>query len=283
MKKLLFLVTGTLLSVICYGQFISIVAGDTSELSQHQYFNPPAHIERAGVGDPVVYNLDVNLDGFNDISVTCANSYGAMGYASNYLTVKAIDSNDVCYANVDSSYCFNGYKPVYFAKLFNISDTITSELTYTQNELIISKELWFMKDTCSIYVENTGVKYLAVRLKSHGASGLAWVNLELFAKNPNGFSADLKETGFKSVMSSISDHFLSGILVYPIPSHGPVNIYIPEIGGYMTASIFDLSGREILVKELNKKNTTLNMRKGTYMMKVSWKNSNFLVRRIIVL
>ena len=102
-KKLFILAIGTFFSMIVYGQFFSIVAGDTSVLSRHHYFNPPEHIERVGMGDPIEYHLDVNLDGFSDISIKCDNSYGAMGYASNYFTVKAIDSNDICYAFVDSS------------------------------------------------------------------------------------------------------------------------------------------------------------------------------------
>jgi len=283
MKKLLFLALGTFLSTIVFGQFLSIVAGDTSVLSQHQYFNPPEHIERVGMGDPIEYNLDVNLDGFNDISIKCDNSNGAMGYASNYFTVKAIDSNNICYAYVDSSYCFNGYKPVYFAKLFNLNDRITNELTYSQNEIIICKELWFMKDTCTFNLENIGAKYLGVKLNSHGTSGLAWVSLELYAKNSNGFSADLKETGFKSVTSSTSEGVLPAVLVYPIPSNGFVNVIIPELNGFLTATIFDMFGNEILVKELNTKKTTLKLAHGAFVLKVSDNSKSLLIKKLIIL
>ena len=282
MKKLLCLGLGTILSTIVYGQVFSIVAGDTSELSRHHYFNPPEHIERIGIGDPIEYNLDVNLDGFADITIKCGNSYGAIGYASNYFTVKAIDSNDICYAYVDSSYCFNGYKPVYFAKLFNINDTISTEMNYSQNEIIISKELWFMNDTCTFYHESIGAKYLAVKLNSHGINGLAWVNLELYAKNPNGFSADLRETGYKSVTTSIPENVFSAILIYPIPSNGFININIPELDGKLTASVFDLSGNEILVKELNTKKTTIKLGNGTYVMEVTDKNKNLMIKKLIV-
>jgi len=274
---------GTCLSTIIYGQIFSIVAGDTSALTQHRYFNPPEHIERVGIGDPIEYNLDVNQDGFNDISIKCGNSYGAMGYASNYFTVKAIDSNDICYAYVDSSYCFNGYKPVYFARTFNIGDTISIEMTYSKNEIIVSKELWFMNDTCPFSHENIGAKYLAVRLNSHGINGLAWVNLELYPKNSNGFSADLRETGFKSVTTSVLENDLPALFIYPNPSDGYVNIIIPEWNGSMTASLFDLSGHEILVKELYTKKTTIKLTNGTYVMKVSDKNKKTLTRKIIVL
>jgi len=233
--------------------------------------------------NPIVYNLDVNLDGFNDITIKCENSFGALGYASNYFTVKAIDSNDMCYEYVDSSYCFNGYKPLYFAKLFNFNDTISFEMSYGQNEMVISKELWFLKDTCTFYHENIGAKYLAVRLNSHGINGLAWVNLELYAKNLNGFSADLRETGYKSLTTSIPENVVPAILIYPIPSNRFVNIDIPELDGKLTATIFDLSGNEIVVKELNTKKTTLEFSIGTYIMKVSDKNKNLLIKKLIVL
>lgn len=283
MKKLVFLALGLFLTTIVYGQILSIAAGDTSALTKHHSFTPPHHIERVGPGDPVEYYLDVNLDGFNDISIKCGNSYGALGSASNYLTVKSIDSNDVCYASVDSSYCFNGYKPVYFAKLFNISETITNELTYTKNEIVISKEFWVMNDTCVFNHENTGAKYLAVRLNAHGIRGLAWVSIELYPKNSNGFSADIKETGFKSLTSSISVNVSPEILVYPNPSDELLNIRIPELNGNMTATIFDLSGKEILVKELNEKMTTLKLPDGTYLLKITGKHSELLIRKVIVL
>ncbi|MEI7726688.1 MAG: T9SS type A sorting domain-containing protein [Bacteroidota bacterium] len=283
MKKLVFLSMGLFISSIVYGQILSLVTGDTSALTQHHYFTPAEHIERVGPGEPVEYNLDVNLDGFNDISVKCANSYGAMGYASNYLTVKANDSNEVYYAQVDSSYCFNGYKPVYFAKLCNISDTITNELTYSQKEMIINKELWFMNDTCSFNHENTGAKYFAVRLNSHGIRGLAWVSIELFPKNSNGFAADIKETGFKSITSSISGNFHPEILVYPNPSNGLLNIHIPEMNGNITATIFDLLGKKILVKELFTKMTTLSLANGTYILNIAGKHKELLMQKIIVL
>lgn len=280
MKKLFFLAFITFFSMIVNGQF-SIVAGDTSQLSHHYCFNPPEHIERIGMGDPIEYDLDVDLDGFDDISIKCANSFGALGYASNYFTVKAIDSNEICYAYFDSSYCFNGYKPVYFAKLFSINDTIKNELAYGKNEIIISKELWFMKDTCTFNYADIGAKYLAVRLNSHGIRGLAWVSIELFAKNSNGFSADLIETGFKSVTSSIPENVLPALLVYPIPSNGFVNIITPEWNGPITATIFDMSGNEILVKKLNAKKTGINLVNGIYVLIVSDKNKNLLTRKII--
>ena len=136
MRKLLCSGLGAFLSTIVYAQVFSIVAGDTNGLSQHHYFNPPEHIERSGFGmeNPIVYNLDVNLDGFDDITIKCGNSIGALGMASNYFTVKSIDSNDICYEYVDSSYCFNGYKPLYFAKMFNSRDTISFDMSYGQNQ-----------------------------------------------------------------------------------------------------------------------------------------------------
>jgi hypothetical protein len=285
MKKLLCLGLGAFLSTIVYAQVFSIVAGDTNGLSQHHCFNPPEHIERSSFGmeNPIVYNLDVNLDGFDDITIKCGNSIGALGMASNYFTVKSIDSNDICYEYVDSSYCFNGYKPLYFAKMFNSRDTISFEMSYGQNEIIISKQFWIMKDTCSIYHVNIGAKYLAVRLNSHGINGLAWVNLELFAQNLYGFSADLRETGYKSITTSIPKNVFSAILIYPNPSYGFVNIDIPELDGKLTASIFDLSGNEILVKELNTKKTTLKLGSGTFVMKVSDKSKNLLIKKLIVL
>jgi hypothetical protein len=283
MKKLVFLALGLFLTTIVYGQILSIAVGDTSALTQHHSFTPPHHIERVGPGDPVEYNLDVNLDGFNDISIKCGNSYGAIGSASNYLTVKSIDSNDVCYASVDSSYCFNGYKPVYFAKLFNISETITNELTYTKNEIVINKEFWVMNDTCVFNHENSGAKYLAVRLNAHGIRGLAWVSIELYPKNSNGFSVDIKETGFKSLTNSINDNTFSAISVYPNPSNGLLNIHIPELNGNMTATISDLSGKKILVKELNTKTTALQLPVGAYIMKIAGKHNELLIRKVIVL
>jgi hypothetical protein len=283
MKKLIFLALSTLLSSVAFGQLFSIVAGDTSLLSRHQYFNPPEHIERIGTGQPIEYSLDVNLDGFSDITVKCDNSYGAIGYASNYITVKAVDSNDICYAHVDSSYCFNGYKPVYFAQLFNFGDTITNELMYSQNEIIINKEFWVMKDTCTFKHENIGAKFLAVRLNSHGTRGLAWVSLELYVKSFNGYSADIKETGFKSATTSIPENVFSVILIYPDPSSGFVNIDVPGLDGNLTATIFDLSGNEVLVTELNTKKTTLNLGNGTYLVKITDKNKSRLTRKIIVL
>jgi hypothetical protein len=283
MKKLLFIVIGAFQSMIACGQFLSMVAGDTSKLEQHHYFNPPEHIERVGMGDPIEYNLDVNLDGFDDISVKCANSYGAMGFASNYITVRAIDSNEVCYASVDSSYCFNGYKPVYFTKLFNINDVITNELSYSQKEMIIDKELWVKNDTCTFKHENSGAKYVAVRVNSHGIRGLAWVSIELYPKNSNGYSADIRETGFKSITSSISGNILPSILVYPNPSKGFLNIDIPELKGNITVTIFDEGGNEILVKELHTKKTTLQLADGKYVMKVSDQDKIVLIKKIIVL
>jgi hypothetical protein len=172
---------------------------------------------------------------------------------------------------------------VYFAKLFNISETITTELTYSQNEIIISKEFWVMNDTCVFNHENTGAKYLAVRLNAHGIRGLAWVSIELYPKNSNGFSADIKETGFKSLTNSINDNRFSAISVYPNPSNGLLNIHIPELNGNMTATIFDLLGNEILVKELNTKLTTLNLANGTYILKIAAKHKVLLIRKIIVL
>jgi hypothetical protein len=283
MKNLLFLALGTFLSMIAYGQTVSMVAGDTNGLSRVHYFNPPEHIERVGFGSPVEYDLDINLDGFNDLVIKCENSYGAMGHASNYLTVTSVDSNDICYAGVDSSFCFNGYKPVYFPKLFDIHDTITSALNYSREEIILSKELWFMNDTCPFFHERVGAKYIAVRLNSHGANGLAWVSLDLFPKNANGFSADLLETGFKSVTTSIPDNILPGFMVYPVPSDGLVNIVIPDGTGNMTATIFDVTGKEILVKGLTAKKTTLKLAHGTYLIKLLLKNKELFTKKIIVL
>ena len=206
-----------------------------------------------------------------------------MGYASNYFTIRALDSNSVCYTRVDSSYCFNGYKPIYFARLFNMYDTIKEQFLFSANEMIIDKELWFKGDTCSFWHENAGAKFIAVKLDSHGMKGLSWINLELYPKNYNGFSADVKETGFKSRVSSIWENVSPGIVIYPNPSDGYVNIVIPELIANVSAVICDLSGNEIASIDLNRKNSRIRLAKGTYLLKISLNKKAALVKKVFVL
>lgn len=283
MKIAPLLVIGIFASQGILGQRINIIAGDTTGLTRHQRFDPPVHIERTGTGDPVEYSLDVNLDGINDILFKCDNSYGASGYASNYLTVVALDSNSVCYARVDSSYCINGYKPLYFTELFNVNDTIYELPEYTQNVTIIDKELWFMGDTCSLWVESTGLKYLAVRIHSNGMNGLAWVGMELFEKNSNGFSADIKETGFSSVINTVPDNSADEVAVFPNPSEGIVNIVIPGLQGVVTASLFNMLGMEIGSLRLREQRSTISLSQGTYLLKISRGAVVYKITKIVVL
>jgi len=282
MKKILFLFVAASLCQVIHGQEFSIVAGDTVGLSEHRSFNPPDHIERVGIGAPVVYNLDVNLDGFNDISIECGNSYAAMGYGSNYITIKALDSNAVCYSHADSSYCINGFKPLYFTRLFGLNDTINDLLAYTQNETIIEKELWFLGDTCHLLVENIGAKYIAVRLNSHGIEGLAWISLELSAKAINGYAANVNGTGFKSIMNSIPEKALL-VSVYPNPSNGFVNICLPRSALGLTARVYDLFGNEVLTIAPDDMNSQIRLPKGSYILIVSRKWQMMVVEKIIIL
>lgn len=260
----------------------TIIAGDTIGLHYHKIFYPPQHIERIGMGDPVHLYLDVSGDGIDDVVFHCGNSYGAMGYANNYLTVTAVDSNFVCISRVDSSYCFNGYKPLYFTSLFVMNDTITDQLQYTQNENIIDKELWSMGDTCTFWVENTGLKYVALRIKSGAIEGLAWVKLELFPLGFNGFSANIVETGFKTQVNSIPEDITGEVTVYPNPSDGVFNIEIPGIQANFTAEIFDAVGREIISMNPTSKLTQIRLDKGVYLLKLTRKNQNFVIKKIIV-
>jgi hypothetical protein len=282
MKRILTLFIAMSMYPVANCQEFSIVAGDTIALSGHRPINPPDHIERVGIGTPVVYNLDVNLDGFDDISIECGNSYAAMGYGSNYMTVTALDSNAVCYSHVDSSYCINGFKPLYFTRLFDLNDTINDLLAYTQNETIIDKELWFMGDTCHMLVENIGAKYIAVRLNSHGIEGLAWISLELFAKTINGYATDVNETGFKSIMSSTPEKSLL-VSVYPNPSNGWINICLPRSALGLTTHVFDLIGNEVMTIVPYDMNSHIWLPKGSYILKVSRKWQIPVVEKIIIL
>ncbi len=51
----------------CFPNNFTIIAGDTIGLHYHKIFNPPHHIERIGIGDPVHFYLDVSGDGIDDV------------------------------------------------------------------------------------------------------------------------------------------------------------------------------------------------------------------------
>jgi hypothetical protein len=266
----------------CFTNNFTIIAGDTIGLHYHKIFNPPHHIERIGIGDPVHFYLDVSGDGIDDVVFHCGNSYGAIGYANNYLTVTAVDTNFVCFSRVDSSYCFNGYKPLYFTNLFLLNDTIGDQLQYTQNENIIDKEIWSMGDTCTLGIVNTGLKYLALGIKSGVVAGLAWVKLDLFAQGYNGFSADVVETGFKTLINSMPENTAREVVVYPNPSDGDITIEIPGLKGIWTAEIYDVVGREIITTTLTSKITRISLDKGAYLLKLTRQDQHSLIKKIVV-
>jgi hypothetical protein len=120
-------------------------------------------------------------------------------------------------------------------------------------------------------------------MNSQGVHGLAWVSLELFEKNYNGFSADIKETGFKSAMSSIPENKFPDVLVYPNPSDGLINIEIPESAGNLTVCIFDLYGNEIRTSTLDKKVSMPGLKQGAYFLRLSDRQQRSLIKKVIVL
>ena len=264
-------------------QTLKMAAGGTTGLSAHRIFEPPDSVECTIFNHPVVYNLDVNQDGFNDLYLSCDYSYGALGLASYYLTAQALDSNEICYGTVDSSHCYNGYKPMYLAKLFNFGDTISDEMTFRQGEIIFSKVFWIMKDTCPYSYASSGSKYMAVRLNSHGIRGLAWVSLELFAPNGNGFSADVKETGFLSGLTSVPEQPASGPAIYPVPATGTVSIEVPEANLRSVMVVTDLAGHLVLQKELNSNITQISLNPGAYLVRITDRWNRVQVRKCVVL
>lgn len=282
MKTILFFLAGISICSTIYSQNLTVTAGEVPGLSRHQLYEPPVHVERVGPGQPVEYTLDVNLDGKNDIIFTCGNSYAAMGYASNYITVTALDSNSVCCSRVDSSFCINGFQPVYFARLFNAGDTITGQLPFSSHEMVIDTERWFMGDTCSMWIENTGMKFLGIRLNSSGGNGLAWIRAEWFGKSYNGFSADIIEAGFKSGISMVTEMDHIPVLVYPNPACGFITLHIPGSWENMTARIVDLLGNEVKVVKLNGSISNIGLEQGAYVVHVSDQLHNFRHAKVIV-
>lgn len=272
-----------LLTTIVQGQPLTIKAGDTSGLSAHRIFNPPDHVECGIFSHPIVYNLDLNQDGIDDLFLKCDYSYGALGLGSYYLTAQAFGSNEICYGTVDSSQCYNGYKPLYLAHLFNAGDTITDEMTYGQSEIIFSKVFWIMKDTCSYTYSSSGMKYLAVRLNSNGNRGLAWVSLDLFAASGNGYSADVKETGYKSAITSVREPAVAGMSVYPVPSDGLVTIEIPDWQQRRTLVVCDLTGKVITQTAMTSKTTQISLQRGFYLMKLTDGNNGIITRKCTIL
>lgn len=260
----------------------SIIMGDTNGLSYYRVFIPGHHIERVGIGDPIHYYLDVTGDGIDDVIFQCGNSYGAMGYANNYLKIAAIDSNAICYSRVDSSYCFNGYKPIYFTSLFLVNDTVTNWLQFTQNDNIIDLQSWVTGDTCSIMVENVGIKYVAIQIKAGDREGLAWIKLELFSIGYNGFSADVVETGFKTQINSLTENAYREVSVFPNPTDGIITIDIPDFKGKCDADVVDMFGKTVLSTTLTSKVSHIELGKGFFLLKLTWDNQSSIYKKIVV-
>ena len=83
---------------------------------------------------------------------------------------------------------------------------------------------------------------------------------------------------------SVSSNILSNVSVYPNPTKGTVNIYIPNNSDQSTVSLYDLQGRIILIKETSEINTSLQidtLQDGIYLVTIE--NTTGSVTKKIVL
>lgn len=264
------------------GQNLTLNAGDTTGCSLYQQFEPPVRIERTGAGDALHFPLDVDQDGMMDVDFIVANSFGALGMASNYIHIAPIDSAVVHYSRIDTSFCYYGFKPVSIAGLLQRGDSIQSQQNFTKVETIVEEEKWFLKDTCQVMIFDTGRYYLAVKLLDHGLKGLAWIEMDLFARNWNGFSADIRAIAYKSKTASVNEQGTTDAVVFPNPSDGKITISLRRPGRKTLVTVTDLTGGRILQYLQNETMTTWSLPGGIYLIRFNEQDRIPLVRKVVV-
>jgi hypothetical protein len=266
-----------------FSQSLSMIIGDTTNISYHRILDPFDSVRQKIDGYPDSSYLDVNNDGRIDfLFLSKGNLEGVLGGTEGYFTITPFDSNAVMYEKMDTTTC---YLPVTrpLIKAFSPMDLLTGETQNCAQKIFLNYYLWNMGDPCTISLGEFKELYIGVKLNSSYAKGLAWLRIQTvnggYYIGPIGI---IKEFAFKSQPNSADDMEQGRISVYPNPSFGKVTVDLRKIQEPCSLSVFDYSGQAVLESNFDSDIVVLDLKRGFYVLQVRSKKHGVIVEKVIV-
>jgi hypothetical protein len=265
-------------------QTLSMIAGDTTNISYHKVLNPFDTVKERIPGIVDTKYLDINNDGhFDFLFLGRGNLPEMMGGSVNFFSITPLDSNAIIYEAMKTDTCFiTTTIPIVKSYIFN--DTMNDQYQHCSEETYVVYSRRYMGQTCVNFFGSYGEKYIGVKLNGSSATGIAWLKIESIdggiVQGPIGI---IKEYAFKSRTYSLDEQYPDLVNIFPNPSPGLVKINLQKSHEPCNITLVDNVGKTILERAIDAGSVVLELRKGFYILQVTSNNHKFITKKIIII